>query len=207
MIKLPDRVFDLAVLLILAPVILLGLLVGATLVLITDGRPVFYLSRRMKAMDQGFSLLKLRTMKPATSSGGVTGGDKECRVSNIGQFLRRTRLDELPQAWNVLRGDIRLVGPRPPLPEYVSRFPEIYRQVLRTRPGITGLATLTFKDTEARLLKNCHTAAQTDAIYVRRCLPRKAALDLIYQRNKSIRFDLWLIWSTFRGLLPKRPRP
>jgi lipopolysaccharide/colanic/teichoic acid biosynthesis glycosyltransferase len=87
------------------------------------------------------------------------------------------------------------------LPEYVERFPEIYGQVLRSRPGITGLASLCYKDTEARLLSACVTPEQTDAVYARRCVPRKATLDLIYQRNRSVWLDLTLIWFTAAGLL------
>lgn len=198
-----DRLLDLIVLALLGPVILLGVAIGTGLVLLREGRPIFYTSQRMKTVDQEFTLWKFRTMAASDENSGVTGGDKANRVTDVGRFLRRTRLDELPQAWNVLRGDIRLVGPRPPLPEYVARFPEIYSDVLKSRPGITGLATLRYKDTEARLLSQCKTPSETDAVYTRRCLPRKAALDLIYQRNKSTCFDLNLMRITFGGLLKR----
>lgn len=198
-----ERAFDLAVLAVLGLPILLGILIGVFLMLLVQGRPVFFGSQRMNAPGSSFTLWKFRTMVPLPQDSGVTGGDKSDRVTDIGRVLRATRLDELPQAWNVLRGDIRLVGPRPPLPEYVERFPDIYRQVLRSRPGITGLASLRYKDTEARLLCACTTPEQTDAVYVRRCVPRKATLDLIYQRNRSVWFDLTLIWLTAAGLLKR----
>lgn len=195
-----ERLFDLIVLFAVSPLVLAGILVGALLVLKRDGRPVFYRSQRMSAPDRQFTLWKLRTMGASEHDTGVTGGDKANRVTATGGVLRLTRLDELPQAWNVLCGDIRLVGPRPPLPQYVRRFPETYAKVLRTRPGITGLATLKYKDTEARLLADCTTPQETEAVYTRRCIPKKARLDLIYQRHQSVFFDLKLMWLTVKGL-------
>ncbi|MEP2030928.1 MAG: sugar transferase [Paracoccaceae bacterium] len=201
-----DRLFDLVVLGVLGVPILLSVSVVATLLLVLQGRPIFFASQRMYAPGRSFTLWKFRTMLPSMKNNGVTGGDKSDRITLVGRILRATRLDELPQAWNVLRGDIRIVGPRPPLPEYVERFPEIYRMVLQSRPGITGLATLWYNDTEARLLSACSTPEQTDVVYVRRCIPRKAALDLIYQRNKSLWFDLMLIWLTAMGVLGRNTR-
>jgi len=80
-------------------------------------------------------------MIPASEDSGASGGYKANRITRTGRFLRRTRLDETPQLWNVLKGDISFVGPRPPLRQYVEAYPEIYTQVLKTRPGITGLGS------------------------------------------------------------------
>ncbi|WP_102107549.1 sugar transferase [Oceaniglobus roseus] len=197
------RAFDLVLCLLLAvvlgPLFLLLLLV----LLIAGHRPLFYGSERMKTPDTAFTLWKLRTMTVDKSDRGVSGGHKARRVTRIGRLLRRTRLDELPQLWNVIRGDITFVGPRPPLREYVERFPGIYGEVLKARPGITGLATLRYHRTEERLLAACDSPEETDAVYVRRCVPRKAALDLIHQRNQSLCFDLKLIGQTFSRLIPK----
>ena len=190
------RLFDLAVAsalaVPLAPVIG-GLALAAWLV---DGRPVFYVSERMKTATQGFRLIKFRTMTVAATDSGVSGGDKKSRITRLGGLLRRTRLDELPQLWNVLRGDISFVGPRPPLRQYVEQYPEIYREVLRSRPGITGLATLVFHDHEEWLLARCATTAETDEVYRRACIPRKARLDMIYQKNESIGFDMAILMKT-----------
>ena len=174
-----------------------GVVVTITL-LITEGRPLFYLSERMKTPTEAFTLVKFRTMRAATEAGntGVTGGDKSDRMSPVHQFLRKTRADELPQIWNVFRGDISLVGPRPPLRVYVEDYPEIYGPVLQARPGVTGLASLVFHDHEERLLAACTTAAETDEVYRTRCIPRKAQLDLIYQRQRSLCSDLRLIGKT-----------
>ena len=148
--------------------------------------------------DQSFRLVKFRTMRPDPTTGGVTGGDKSARISRVQRFLRRSRLDELPQLWNVLRGDMSFVGPRPPLRVYVEAFPDLYAEVLRSRPGVTGLASLTFHAHEEAILARAASAAETDALYRRRCVPRKARLDLIYQRKASLCFDLALLWRTLR---------
>jgi lipopolysaccharide/colanic/teichoic acid biosynthesis glycosyltransferase len=167
----------------------------------TQGAPVFYASERMTTPERGFTLWKFRTMTLAATDSGVSGGDKAARITPAGRWLRRTRLDELPQLWNILRGDLSFVGPRPPLREYVERFPETYGRVLRSRPGVTGLATLVYHAHEEHLLARCHDAAETDAVYGRACVPRKARLDLIYAAHRSVCFDLVLIARTAAKVL------
>ena len=190
------RIFDLGFITLLMPVLLpVGLMI-ALLIFFSEGRPVFYVSERMKTPTQAFWLWKFRTMKKADADSGVSGGDKAARITRLGRLLRRTHADEIPQALNVIRGEVSLVGPRPPLRMHVERFPKIYAQVLKSRPGLTGMASFFFNKYEARVLRDCTTAAETDATYVRRCIPRKARLDLIYQKNRSIGLDLWLIWLT-----------
>jgi lipopolysaccharide/colanic/teichoic acid biosynthesis glycosyltransferase len=171
-----------------------------------EGRPLFHVAERMKAPGQPFGLWKLRTMRPVPpgADSGVSGGDKADRITPVGRMLRRTRLDEVPQLWNVLKGDMSFVGPRPPLRSYVERFPDVYARVLRSRPGITGLASLHFHRHEEWLLARCQTAAETDDVYVRRCIPRKARLDLIYQRRRNICMDLALMFQTVGKVMPGR---
>ncbi len=193
---LPERVFyflcALGLLVLLSP-----LLAGVALVvLVRDGRPVLYRAERMKAPGQPFALLKFRTMNPDAADRGVSGGDKASRITQTGAVLREKRLDELPQLFNILRGDISFVGPRPPLRRYVEMYPELYGEVLKTRPGITGLATLAFHRTEERLLASCRTAEETEAVYCRRCIPRKARLDMIYARRRGICSDFRLMFAT-----------
>ena len=173
---------------------LIGLL--ALMVWLIDGGPVFYVSERMKTPTQAFGLVKFRSMRPDAKDGGVTGADKADRITRTGRFLRRSRLDEVPQLWNILKGDMSFVGPRPPLRVYVQDYPQIYGPVLRSRPGLTGLATLAYHRHEQRLLAQCQTAAETDAVYRRACIPRKARLDLIYQSRRNLCFDLALMWRT-----------
>jgi lipopolysaccharide/colanic/teichoic acid biosynthesis glycosyltransferase len=148
-------------------------------------------------------LIKLRTMTPDDADSGVTGADKGDRITPMGRLLRRGRLDELPQMWNILKGDISFVGPRPPLRTYVERFPDIYNQVLISRPGVTGMASLFYHRHEERLLARCKTAAETDATYGRICVPAKARLDLIYQKHASVCLDIWVIVKTLARLISR----
>ncbi|WP_373354671.1 sugar transferase [Pseudoroseicyclus sp. CXY001] len=191
--RLMDIVFALLLFALLWPV----MLVFALVLLLAEGRPLFFISERMRTPTQSFRLIKMRTMRTDPKSAeGVTGGDKARRISKLQRFVRRTRIDELPQLWNVIRGDISLVGPRPPLRKYVESFPEIYGEVLKSRPGITGLATIVYYPTEEKLLAACKTPPESDRVYRTRCIPRKARLDLIYQKNRTIWMDLWLIGRT-----------
>lgn len=193
---LSKRLFDLAMVIVLAVLLLPVMAVIAVLILVRDGGPVLHVAERMKTPTQGFKLYKFRTMRPARDDRGVSGADKADRITRFGAFLRRTRLDELPQLYNLLRGDVSLVGPRPPLREYVERFPELYAQVLRSRPGITGLATVNFTHHEDWLLARSTSPEETDAIYARACVPRKARIDLIYQDHAGMCFDWAILWQT-----------
>ena len=190
------RLFDLSIALFMTVFLSPLIMLICAVLLIVEGRPVLYIAERMASPTRGFGLVKFRTMRPDPEAGGVTGGDKSARMSRLHQFMRRTRADELPQLWNVFRGDMSLVGPRPPLRKYVEAFPDLYAQVLRSRPGVTGLASLVFHVHEERLLAECKTPAETDAVYRRRCVPRKARLDLIYQVRRTICFDLRLVLRT-----------
>jgi lipopolysaccharide/colanic/teichoic acid biosynthesis glycosyltransferase len=201
------RLTDLALALALGALILLPSLALAALLWAVQGRPILHRSERIGMNCQPFGLWKFRTMAPDPTDGGVSGGDKASRVTPLGHSLRRLRLDEIPQLWNILRGEMSFVGPRPPLPHYVERFPGLYARVLRSRPGLTGLATLHFHAREARLLAACRSPGETDAVYVRRCVPRKARLDLIYQHRRSLALDLALIAATIVVVLAPRRHP
>ena len=96
------------------------------------------------------------------------------------------------------------VGPRPPLRIYVARFPVLYGRVLQNRPGVTGLASLHFHRQEERLLARCRTAQETDEVYTRRCIPRKARLDLIYQHRRTLCLDIAIIGQTFGRVIVSR---
>jgi lipopolysaccharide/colanic/teichoic acid biosynthesis glycosyltransferase len=198
------RIFDLffASLLIvfLGPVLLL--LLGW--LLLKEGRPLFYVAERMKTPDQPFALWKLRTMTVVETDTGVSGGDKSARITRTGAWLRSKRLDEFPQLWNILKGDLSFVGPRPPLRQYVEAHPELYAKVLKSRPGVTGLASITYHRHEAALLARCNSAAETDAVYSRICVPMKARLDLIYQRHQSICLDFAIVFQTIGNLFLRR---
>lgn len=198
------RLFDIIFALVLAALLWPVFVVVALLILTRDGAPIFYASERMKTADTGFQLIKFRTMTVAQNDGGVSGGDKTGRVTKTGRFLRKTRMDELPQLWNILRGDMSFVGPRPPLRIYVERFPDLYANVLHNRPGVTGLASLYFHAHEESLLSKCVSAEQTDHVYARRCVPRKARLDMIYQTHQSVCFDMKILVLTCASVLRRR---
>ncbi|WP_417275027.1 sugar transferase [Celeribacter halophilus] len=201
---LGKRLFDILFAITLGILLLPAMALLALIILVRDGRPVFYLSERMQTPEQAFRLVKFRTMTENANDQGVSGGDKNNRITTTGVMLRRTRLDELPQLWNILKGDMSFVGPRPPLRLYVEDFPHTYARVLRNRPGVTGLASLHFHEHEARLLASCQTAKETDRVYRRRCIPRKARLDLIYQKHRNICFDLLILFKTLASVLRKR---
>lgn len=190
---------------LLLPVILPILAVLYVVVVAVQGRPFLYVSERMRDADTAFPLYKIRTMHScdAGSAESVLGGEQRHRITWAGGLLRRTRLDELPQIFNVLRGDMRFVGPRPPLRRHVAACPRRYRRLLaRSRPGITGLATVMVHAREERLMAACRTVAESEAVYLRRCLPVKLRLDLIYQRRRSLWLDALILWRTFSGLVP-----
>ncbi|MBR9763238.1 MAG: sugar transferase, partial [Rhodobacteraceae bacterium] len=165
------------------------LLVVALAVWLCDGRPVLFGSERMRTPEHPFILWKFRTMTPDAHDHGVSGGDKAGRITRLGRRLRRSRLDELPQLWNLLRGDISVVGPRPPLRRYVEAYPQLYARILRCRPGLTGLATVLFHRREAALLAPCRSPEETERIYRTRCLPVKARLDLRYAARRGLGLD------------------
>ncbi|RMA42725.1 sugar transferase [Rhodophyticola porphyridii] len=197
------RAFDLLLASILA-IVLAPVFVGLIIWLWwVQGWPMFYVSERMRSPDRAFQLVKFRTMTRAQVDSGVSGGDKSDRITPAGKWLRARRFDELPQLWNVFKGDLSFVGPRPPLRLYVERYPDVYARVLRSRPGITGLATLVYHRHEERLLSRCRTPAQTDAVYARACIPRKARLDLLYQRHCSLCFDTALMLKTIRRVVAR----
>jgi len=195
------RAFDIVLALILLVPLSVVMAIVAAVLLVTQGRPLFYVAPRMRAPGEQFNLLKFRTMLREDGDCGATGAHKHWRITRVGRIMRRTRIDELPQLFNILRGDMSFVGPRPPLREYVERFPALYNQVLRNRPGVTGLATMIYHAHEDRIMARCATAAATEDAYYRRCLPTKLRLDLIYQRRRSLRVDLWIIWHTFMTVL------
>ncbi|WP_171180945.1 sugar transferase [Ruegeria sp. HKCCD8929] len=194
------RLFDLffaALLVVILGPVLLGLLLW---LLLKEGRPIFYVAERMKGVDKPFSLWKLRTMTVVDTDSGVSGGDKSARITRTGAWLRSKRLDEFPQLWNILKGDLSFVGPRPPLRQYVEQNPELYAQVLKSRPGVTGLASITYHKHEAALLSRCRTREETDAVYSRVCVPAKARLDLIYQKHQCMCYDFDLVFQTIGNL-------
>jgi lipopolysaccharide/colanic/teichoic acid biosynthesis glycosyltransferase len=197
------RLFDIALaLLLMVPA--LPLMAALWLAIrLCDGPPALYAAERIGRHGRPFTLWKFRTMVEAEGPEmGVSGGDKAHRVTPLGAVLRRWRLDELPQLFNVLAGSMSFVGPRPPVRQYVERFPQVYAPILRARPGITGLATAVLHAREDRILAATRSAEETDAVYVRRCIPRKARLDRIYLARAGLVLDVYILYLTAARLVP-----
>jgi lipopolysaccharide/colanic/teichoic acid biosynthesis glycosyltransferase len=186
-----DVAFSAAGLLLLSPV-LLGI---ALAVRLTSGRPILFRQERIGLHGRPFELLKFRSMKDGPGPIVTAAGDP--RVTRLGRVLRRTKLDELPQLWNVVRGDMSLVGPRPEVARYVRMFPAEYRRILTVRPGITDFAALAFRDEEAVLAR----APSPEAAYAEEVLPAKLALYGRYLDDMSVRTDLLLLLRTLATVL------
>jgi lipopolysaccharide/colanic/teichoic acid biosynthesis glycosyltransferase len=191
------RLFDIAAsffgLLILSPF----LIIAGILVKLDSPGPILYRATRVGRYGELFKLLKFRSMVVnADKVGpGVTGAD-DPRITRMGQFLRRTKLDELPQLINVLRGEMSIVGPRPEDPRYVALYTDEQRQVLNVRPGITSPASVEFRNEE-----NLLTGDDWEMHYIEYILPAKLAVDLEYVRRPSIMRDIGIIFSTIRAMM------
>jgi lipopolysaccharide/colanic/teichoic acid biosynthesis glycosyltransferase len=165
----------------------------ALLMKLTDRGPVFYRQTRIGHFGRPFQIWKFRTMVVgAEKMGALVTHQHDPRMTRIGRILRNTKVDELPQLWNVLKGDMSFIGPRPQVPRYIEHLTPAQREMLRLRPGITDIATLRFRN-EQELLAG---AADVDDFYIRHCLPRKIALNLEYARHASLPYDIWIILQT-----------
>jgi len=191
------RVFD--IVMALAGLVLLSplLFVTAILIKLDSAGPIFFRQERMGKGFQPFFIFKFRTMVEGASykGGSITfGGDP--RITRVGQLLRKTKVDELPQLINVLKGDMSLVGPRPEVCQFVELFRRDYEEILRIRPGITDLASLKYRD-EAHVLGKAENAEEE---YIQHILPDKIRLAKEYLQRSSFFFDLRLIFKTLFSL-------
>lgn len=174
-------------LLLLLPVLLV---IGAA-VLLETGRPVLFAQNRVGRRGKLFRLFKFRTMKQGKTGPAITSqGDS--RVTTVGRVLRKFKLDELPQLWNVVRCEMSLVGPRPEVPEFVDVNDPVWISVLQARPGITDPASIAYRHEEALLAK----AADPIRFYRETVLPSKLALNIAYLQNRSIWQDVQVIART-----------
>lgn len=174
-------------------IILSPLLVGIALaVRLTSHGPALYRAQRVGRHGKEFTLYKFRSMvADADRHGpGITAANDD-RVTGVGRFLRRTKLDELPQLLNVLRGDMSLVGPRPEDPRYVALYTPEQRRILKQRPGITSMASLTYRHEEQMLAGD-----DWERVYVEQVLPAKLAIDLDYAQRAKLWRDIALIFRT-----------
>lgn len=189
-----DIVFSFLALVVLLPV----LLVVALAVALTSPGGAFFQQVRVGRGGAEFRLLKFRTMRPDSERAGqLTVGGRDPRITRIGYVLRKSKLDELPQLWNVLKGEMSIVGPRPEVPRYVAMYDATQREVLSVRPGLTGMASIAYIDENEVLAR----AADAERAYIEQVMPAKLELDLRYVREHDMLLDLRIIARTLLRLM------
>lgn len=182
-----ERVVSVAGIAMLAPVFA----VIAAAIVWEDGRPVLFRQIRFGKHGHPFQILKFRSMRSGLTAVRITASTDE-RITRVGAFLRRYKLDELPQLWNVARGEMTLVGPRPELPEFVDMSVPIWRHVLSVKPGITDATTLAYRHEEELLAG----IADLEKHYREVILPAKLHLNAQYIRKRSVLLDLRVLLLT-----------
>lgn len=192
--RMLDLVVTTPVAIVLAPfAFIIGLVIKAT-----DRGPVFYRAQRVGQGGDEFTMLKFRTMVPSAESlGGSSTANGDPRVTPIGKSLRRWKMDEIPQLWNVLRGDMSLVGPRPQVAWDVARYTDAERVLLTVKPGITDWASIEFHN-EGEILAG---ADDPDEAYDRLIRPGKIRLGLEYVERASLKVDVEILVATARALV------
>jgi lipopolysaccharide/colanic/teichoic acid biosynthesis glycosyltransferase len=170
---------------------------AALLVALSSPGPVFFRQERVGRHGKIFRLYKLRTMREAAGGPAVTAGD-DARITRVGRMLRRSKLDELPQLWNVLKGDMALVGPRPEVPRYVDPENRLWRRVLQARPGLTDPVSLALRDEEEILAA---VRDDRERFYRERLLPWKLEGYARYLARRSWKSDLGILVATLFAVL------
>lgn len=191
--RLFDIVFASIGLVIISPLLLwLAIVIKGT-----SPGPILYRARRVGQNGKLFELYKFRSMVVGADKigPGITHG-QDNRITSIGRFLRHYKLDELPQLFNVLKGDMSFVGPRPEDPRYVEYYSPEQRRVLQIRPGITSWASISYRD-ESKYLN----ANNWEQLYIQKILPAKLKLDLEYVSNQSLWTDLKIIFQTLKAIV------
>src|SRR5213594_3029441 len=189
-----DIIISFLGLLLLSP----ALVVTSLLIKLDSRGPAFFRQERIGRRFQTFSIYKFRTMvADASEKGGLLTSARDSRITRLGRILRKSKIDELPQLINVLRGEMTLVGPRPEVRRYVNLFRHDYEEILRVPPGITDLASLKYRDESALLA----LVADPEREYITRVLPDKITLAKEYVRRSSFHFDVSLILKTLAKIL------
>jgi len=190
------RTFDIGVSFVGLILLSLLMLLAALAIKLDSPGPIMFRQKRIGKGFHPFLIYKFRTMQEASGRRrSLTVGD-DPRITPTGRLLRRTKIDEIPQLINVLKGDMSFVGPRPEVPEFVELFREDYEEILTVRPGITDLASVKYRD-EAAVLGHCNNPQEE---YLRHVLPDKINLNKEYISRSSFFFDLTLILKTVRKL-------
>ncbi|OYD17601.1 hypothetical protein CH333_00290 [candidate division WOR-3 bacterium JGI_Cruoil_03_44_89] len=189
------RSFDFLCSLVTVVLLSVPLMVIAMLIRLDSRGPLFYKSKRMGKDGIPFYMYKFRSMLNNNIGSKITARDDK-RITRIGRILRKWKMDELPNLFNVLSGEMSLVGPRPEVPEYVKKFQKTYNIVLKVKPGVTGLSQIKYVNESTHLTTECADKEYTNAV-----LPDKLKLDIEYINKKSFAFDIRIILETFRTIL------
>jgi len=188
------RYFDFFVSIVSLVILLPVFLLVAVAIKLDDGGPVFFFQERVGRNFSTFKVVKFRTMTTDPQvAGPLVTSENDKRITKVGKILRKLKIDELPQIFNVLRGEMSIVGPRPEVPKYVKLFEKEYRKLLTVRPGMTGYASVVFRNEEQILSR--YTEPET--AYVTEILPKKIKLELIYVSRVSFIFDIKIFLWTF----------
>jgi lipopolysaccharide/colanic/teichoic acid biosynthesis glycosyltransferase len=182
------RSFDVAVAVLVLTVFALPFLLAALAIKLSSRGPIFFVQQRVGKGGTPFSLYKFRTMAVAKRGPRLTM-QNDTRVTTVGRILRRWKIDEIPQLWNILRGDMTIIGPRPEVPDFVARFGEAERRLLDYVPGLAGMAVLVYPN-EAELLRG---DSDPERAYAEQLVPKKAAVDLAYEAERTFASDLRLM--------------
>lgn len=189
------RITDLIFAVMLLVLLIIPIIIIAVAVKATSKGPVFYRQVRVTTYGRNFKILKFRTMvENADKIGSLVTTDSDSRVTKVGRFLRKYRLDELPQIFNVLSGSMSVVGTRPEVPKYVEQYKPEYLATLLIPAGITSLASIMYKD-EEKLLSS---EQDVDKVYIEKILPEKMKYNLQYTENFGFRSDLKLMLKTVK---------
>lgn len=192
------RVTDIVLCSILLVFLIIPMIIIALSVKVTSKGPVFYKQKRVTTYGRIFNILKFRTMVDgADKIGSLVTGNNDSRVTSVGKFLRKYRLDEIPQIFNVLSGKMSIVGTRPEVPKYVERYTDEMYATLLMPAGITSLASIKFKD-EEKLLQS---SENIDEDYVNKILPQKMRYNLKYISRFGFRRDLYLMLKTVKEVV------
>lgn len=190
MIRFFDIIFSAVGLLLLSPLFLIIYI----LIRCESKGGGFYCQQRVGKDGRLFGLYKFRSMRTGSDKKGlITVGGHDSRITRMGYFIRKYKIDELPQLWNVLKGDMSLVGPRPEVKKYVDLYTEEQRRVLSVRPGITDYASIEYVDENEILGK----ADNPDRVYVEEIMPAKIKLNMRYIENRSLKEYFKIIGLTF----------
>ena len=190
---MPKRLFDIVVAALLLLVLLPVFVLTSLAILVSDPGPILYRAQRIGKHGVPFVMHKFRSMYKDASRGSAITGGNDPRVFPFGRVMRKLKLDELPQFWDVLRGKMSIVGPRPEDPGVVERvYTDAYRKTFAVRPGLTSPGSIYYYAHAEDTIE--HDDAEQD--YARNVLPTKIALDLLYVENVSLGYDLRIIGRT-----------